>query len=76
MNFVLPSECNRDDVTDFYGEIAAGGGECIGIGNYGNYDLWLTGMKNGTPGKICRRAMCARIFTFAMRTENWSACSV
>ncbi len=51
MNFVLPSECNRDDVTDFYGEIAAGGGECIGIGNYGNYDLWLTGMKNRHAGK-------------------------
>ena len=51
LNFVLPSECNRDDVTDFYSEIAAGGGECIGIGNYGNYDLWLTGMKNRHAGK-------------------------
>lgn len=51
MNFVLPSECNRDDVTDFYGEIAAGGGECIGIGNYGKYDPWLTGMKNRHAGK-------------------------
>lgn len=42
MRFVLPTEENRDDVLSFYKEIEGDGGECIGIANYKNYDMWLT----------------------------------
>lgn len=41
LNFILPVEQNRDDVLSFYDEIEKYDGECIGIGNYKNYDLWL-----------------------------------
>lgn len=51
LNFVLPSEKNREDVLSFYHDIEEGGGECIGIGNYKNYGLWLTGMQNRHTGK-------------------------
>ena len=51
LNFVLPSEENRDDVLAFYEEIEKSGGECIGIGNYRDYDLWLSGMRNRLTGR-------------------------
>lgn len=51
LNFVLPTELNRDDVLSFYNEIEKSGGECIGIGNYRDYDAWLTGMRNRHTGK-------------------------
>lgn len=51
LKFVLPTEQNRDDVLSFYDEIEKSGGECIGIGNYKNYDKWLTGMQNRHTGK-------------------------
>lgn len=41
LNFILPSGENRDDVLSFYEEIEKNGEECIGIGNYKNYDIWL-----------------------------------
>lgn len=51
LNFILPTEQNRDDVLSFYGEIEYSGGECIGICNYKNFDLWLSGMQNRYTGK-------------------------
>ena len=43
LKFILPTEQNRDEVISFYDEIEKSGGECIGIGNYKNYDLavWI-----------------------------------
>ena len=41
LKFILPTEQNRENVISFYDEIEKIGGECIGIGNYKNYDLWL-----------------------------------
>ncbi len=51
LKFILPTEKNREDVLSFYNEIEAGGGACIGIGNYRNFDLWLTGMENRHKGE-------------------------
>ncbi len=51
LKFVLPTEQDKDDVLSFYDEIERSGGACIGIGNYKNYDLWLTGMQNRHTGK-------------------------
>lgn len=51
LNFVLPSDNDRDNVLDFYREIEANGDECIGMGNYRDYDAWLTGMQNRHTGK-------------------------
>ena len=51
LKFVLPSEGNRDDVLSFYREFEENGGECIGIGNYSDYDAWLIGMMNRHSGK-------------------------
>lgn len=51
LNFILKGEQNRDDVLSFYDEIEKSGGECIGIQNYKNYDLWLLGMQNRHSGK-------------------------
>lgn len=50
LNFILPTEQNREDVLAFYDEIEKSGGECIGIGNYKNYDLWLSGIRNRYTG--------------------------
>ena len=50
LDFIIPTELNRDDVLSFYDEIEKDGGECIGIGNYKNYDLWLSGMRNRNTG--------------------------
>lgn len=51
LNFILPGEQNREDVLSFYDEIEKSGGECIGIKNYKDYDLWLSGMRNRNNGK-------------------------
>ena len=51
LDFILPTEQNREDVLSFYDEIEHTGGECIGIGNYKNYDLWLEEMHNRHTGK-------------------------
>lgn len=51
LKFILPTEQNRDDVLSFYDEIEKCSGECIGIRNYKNYDLWLTEMHNRHTGK-------------------------
>lgn len=51
LDFILPTEQSREDVLSFYSEIENSGGECIGISNYKNFDLWLTGMQNRSAGK-------------------------
>lgn len=51
LTFVLPTERDRDAVISFYTEVEKSGGECIGIGNYQNYDLWPSGMQNRHTGK-------------------------
>lgn len=51
IDFILPEESNREDVLSFYSEIEKSGGECIGIGNYKDFDSWLVGMKNRHTGK-------------------------
>ncbi len=51
LNFILPTERNRDDVLSFYEEIEAVGGECIGAGGCKSYDRWLTEMRNRRTGK-------------------------
>lgn len=51
LKFILPTEQNRDDVLSFYNEIEKSGGECIGFGNYKNYDEWMVGMQNRHTGK-------------------------
>lgn len=51
LKFVLPTEQNRDDVQAFYKEFEARGDECIGIGNYKNYEMWLNGIQNRRTGK-------------------------
>ena len=51
LKFVLPTALNRDDVQSFYNEIEAEGGECIGFGNWRDYDLWLIGMQNRHTGR-------------------------
>lgn len=51
MEFVLPGKKNCADVTAFYDEIRADGGECIGIGGYEDYDSWLEGMINRHEGR-------------------------
>lgn len=50
-DFILPTGADRENVLDFYDEIEKSGGECIGFGNYKNFDLWLTGMINRRKGK-------------------------
>ena len=51
LKFIMPTEQNRDDVLSFYDEIEKSGGQCIGIGNYKDYALWLNGMQNRHAGK-------------------------
>lgn len=50
LQFVLPEEKDRGAVLGFYDEVAASGGACIGMGNYEDYDAWLTGMRNRHTG--------------------------
>lgn len=51
LRFILPDRTSREDVLSFYREIEEGGGECIGIGNYRDFDRWLTGMQNRHTGE-------------------------
>ena len=51
LKLVLPTEENRAGVLAFYNEIEESGGACIGMGNYKNYDQWLTGMQNRHTGR-------------------------
>ena len=51
LNFILPTEHNREDVQLFYDEIEKSGGECIGFRNYKDYDFWLKGMINRHIGE-------------------------
>lgn len=51
IHFVLPSERNKKDVLSFYQEIVKAGGECIGLRNHDNYDLWLEEMTNRHLGR-------------------------
>ena len=51
LNFILPTEHNREDVQLFYDEIEKSGGECIGCRNYKDYDFWLKGMINRHIGE-------------------------
>lgn len=51
LEFTLPTERNRADVLSFYDEIEKSGGSCIGIGDYKNYDRWLTGMQHRHTGE-------------------------
>ena len=51
INFILPTDTNRKDVLSFYNEIEDNGGECIGFGNYKDYERWLTGMQNRHMGE-------------------------
>ncbi len=51
INFILPTDTNRKDVLSFYNEIEDSGGECIGFGNYKDYERWLTGMQNRHIGE-------------------------
>lgn len=50
LTFVLPRQEHRADVLAFYSEFAQNGETCIGFGNWNNYDLWLTGMRNRHAG--------------------------
>lgn len=38
LQFMLPTERNREDVLSFYDEIQKSGGTCIGMGNCKNYN--------------------------------------
>ena len=51
MKFILPTAENREDVQAYYREIESAGSESIGLGNYQDYDLWLTGMQNRHTGE-------------------------
>lgn len=51
MKFVLPTSESRKDVLAFYDEIEENGGECIGIGNYKDFEYWLSHMQNRHEGK-------------------------
>lgn len=51
LNFILPTEENCTDVISFYDEIEKNGDECIGIGNYKNYNLWLKEMQDRSSGE-------------------------
>lgn len=51
LNFILPTENNRNDVLDFYSEFEQHSDACIGYGNYKDFDNWLIGMQNRHTGK-------------------------
>lgn len=50
LNFILPTDMNRNDVLSFYCEIEDSGSECIGFENYKDYPRWLAGMRNRYTG--------------------------
>lgn len=47
----LPEERDRENVLAYYEEIEANNSESIGMGNYQDFDRWLTGMRNRHTGK-------------------------
>lgn len=51
IDFILPTEQNREDVLAFYGEFEKNNETCIGFGGYKDFDKWLTGMNNRRAGK-------------------------
>lgn len=51
LQFMLPTEQNREDVLSFYDEVEKSGGACIGMGRYKNYDAWLVEMQNRHTGE-------------------------
>lgn len=51
LQFMLPTERNREDVLSFYDEIQKSGGTCIGMSNCKNYNAWLTEMQNRHAGE-------------------------
>ena len=51
LDFMLPTEKNKEDVLAFYKEFEADNSVCIGMHNYEDYDVWLTGMRNRHTGK-------------------------
>lgn len=50
LEFVLPSEKNKNDVLSFYDEFERAGETCIGFVGYKNFDAWLVGMNNRRSG--------------------------
>lgn len=50
LQFVFPSETDRENVLSFYDEFKAHGGGCIGMADSGNFNRWLTGMQNRRTG--------------------------
>lgn len=40
-NFILPTSKNREDVLSFYQEFENNHENCIGYGNYRDFDNWL-----------------------------------
>ena len=69
LKFILPTKQSRNDVLSFYDEIEKNGDECIGIGNYKNYDEWLIGMQNRHTGKNLPKGYVREDFYSAMRTN-------
>lgn len=51
LDFVFPSEKNREDVLSFYNEFRARKEVCIGFLNSSNYDAWLLMMRNRRENK-------------------------
>lgn len=51
LDFILPSENDREAVLSFYNEIEKDGGKCIGFANHKDFDRWLLGMRNRHAGK-------------------------
>ena len=47
----LPEEKDRENVLAYYEEIEKNNSESIGMGNYRDFDRWLTGMRNRHAGK-------------------------
>ncbi len=47
----LPEEGDRENVLAYYEEIEVANSESIGMGNYRDFDRWLTGMQNRHTGK-------------------------
>lgn len=51
LDFVLPTEQHRTDVTAFYAELDGKEETCIGFADHNDYDRWLCGMRNRHDGK-------------------------
>lgn len=51
LSFVLPSNENKSDVLEFYGEFEKNNETCIGYDNYKNFDEWLIEKQNRHSGE-------------------------